>query len=154
MLAWLRAHDSHPSASELHAALLPDMPTLSLATVYRNLEILAAEGEIEEVPSSQGATRYDGNVEPHQHYHCERCDRILDVDLPVPRGLERRLRDDHGLRSSRVRIAFFGVCPACEDAAEADVSSRREEPPHRGSGPARGARFEFDSTQESSKRRE
>ena len=92
------------------------MSALSLGTVYRNLEVLVAEGEIDEVPGSMGATRYDGNVEPHHHFNCERCGRILDVDLPLPRGLTRRLADDHGLRANRVRISFFGHCPDCTES--------------------------------------
>lgn len=116
ILAWLRATDTHPTAAEVHTGLLPEMPTLSLGTVYRNLEVLVADREIDEVATGVGAARYDGNVEPHHHFHCERCGRILDVDVAVPRGLAHRLSGEHGLVSKRVRMSFFGWCPACEDA--------------------------------------
>ena len=114
ILAWLRATDTHPTAAEIHGALAPSLPALSLATVYRNLEVLVAEGEIDEVPTAVGATRYDGNVEPHHHFHCDHCGRIVDVELPVPRGVVRRLAADYGLRSERTRMDFFGRCPECE----------------------------------------
>ena len=114
ILAWLRSTDCHPTAGEIHSALLPEMPSLSLGTVYRNLEVLVAEGTVDEVASSGGAVRYDGNVEPHHHFHCERCGRILDVDLPVPRGLARRLQRERGLQARRLRIDFFGSCSTCE----------------------------------------
>jgi Fe2+ or Zn2+ uptake regulation protein len=125
ILAWLRATDIHPNAAEIHAALQPEIPALSLGTVYRNLEVLAAEGEIEEVPSAAGSARYDANLEPHHHFNCDGCGRILDVDLPVPRGLARRLAGEHGLRSRRVRISFFGLCPACESSSQAASEARR-----------------------------
>jgi Fe2+ or Zn2+ uptake regulation protein len=115
ILASLRASNSHPTAAELHQDLLPRMPALSLGTVYRNLEILVATGEAEPVPCSSGATRYDGNLEPHHHFNCERCGRIVDVALPLPRGLTRRLATEHGLRSTRVQITFHGLCPGCDD---------------------------------------
>ena len=115
ILARLRATDAHPTAAELHASLVSEMPTLSLGTVYRNLEILVEAGEADAVPCSAGATRYDGNVEPHHHFDCERCGRILDVDLPAPRGLTRRLARERGLRSKRVQITFHGLCPACDE---------------------------------------
>jgi len=108
--------DTHPTAAEIHQALLPEMSALSLGTVYRNLEVLLARGDIDEVPCSFGAARYDGNVLPHHHFNCERCGRILDVDLKVPRGLTRRLAIDHGLRSTRIRIAFFGLCSVCTES--------------------------------------
>jgi Fur family peroxide stress response transcriptional regulator len=111
--SWIQGTDTHPTAAEIHEALLPELSALSLGTVYRNLEVLIATGEVDEVPNSLGATRYDGNVEPHHHFNCERCGRILDVDIPVPRGLTRRLVRERGLRSSRVRISFFGLCATC-----------------------------------------
>jgi Fur family peroxide stress response transcriptional regulator len=112
--AWIRQTKSHPTAAEIHDALVPEMAGLSLGTVYRNLEVLVADGEVDEVASSTGATRYDGNLDPHQHFSCEGCGRIVDVDLPFPRGLAKRLESEHGLRSARVRISFFGLCAVCD----------------------------------------
>jgi Fur family peroxide stress response transcriptional regulator len=63
--SWIQQTDTHPTAAAIYEALSPEMSALSLGTVYRNLEILVAEGEIDEVPCSIGAARYDGNVEPH-----------------------------------------------------------------------------------------
>jgi Fe2+ or Zn2+ uptake regulation protein len=115
MLEWLRATDTHPTAAEIHAGLVSEIPSLSLGTVYRNLDVLVADGDIDEVPSGIGAARYDGNVEPHHHFNCESCGRIVDIDLPIPRTLTRRLAEDHGLRANRVRLSFFGICQECED---------------------------------------
>jgi Fe2+ or Zn2+ uptake regulation protein len=105
------------------------MTGLSLGTVYRNLEVLVAEGEIDEVPSALGATRYDGNVRPHHHFHCERCGRIVDLALPVPRGLTRRIEREHGLLASRVRISCFGLCATCAAMPEAGGGSTNETEP-------------------------
>jgi Fe2+ or Zn2+ uptake regulation protein len=124
MLEWLRSTDRHPTAAQIHQALLSEMPALSLGTVYRNLEILVGEGAVDEVPSSEGAARYDGNVAPHHHFNCELCGRILDVEVPVPRGLTRRLIGSHGLRARQVRISFFGLCAECEDASDASSLSQ------------------------------
>jgi len=116
MLEWLRATDRHPTAADIYVGLRPEMPSLSLATVYRNLDVLVADGQIDEVPSGVGAARYDGNVVPHHHFHCEGCGEIRDVELAIPRGLVRRLAGEHGLVSNRVRMSFFGLCPVCEIA--------------------------------------
>lgn len=124
ILEWLHATHSHPTAAEIHRALLLEMPALSLGTVYRNLEILVAQGAVDEVPSSHGASRYDGNVAPHHHFNCESCGQILDVEIPVPRGLAARLAGSHGLRARHVRISFFGRCATCEDAQNASTLSQ------------------------------
>jgi Fe2+ or Zn2+ uptake regulation protein len=115
ILRWVQQSDSHPTAADIHRALLPKTSTLSLGTVYRNLEILVADGQVDEVPSAVGATRYDGNVSPHHHFNCDQCGQIFDVDLREPPGLTRRLEDEHGLQASRLRISFSGDCPACAE---------------------------------------
>ncbi|MBC8187531.1 MAG: transcriptional repressor [Proteobacteria bacterium] len=115
ILDWVRRTETHPTAAEIHDALIPDRSDLSLGTVYRNLEILVADGDLDEVRSSSGATRYDGNRQPHHHFSCDRCGCIVDIDLPEPRGLKRRLAREHGLEASRVRISISGICQDCRD---------------------------------------
>ena len=39
---------------------------------------------------------------------------IVDVDIPMPRGLSKGLEGRHGLRARRVSISFFGLCGQCE----------------------------------------
>jgi Fe2+ or Zn2+ uptake regulation protein len=114
MLAWLRSTDCHPSASQIRDALAGESPGISLATVYRNLEVLLEEGKLREVACEGGPARYDGNLEPHHHFTCERCERIVDVDLAPPRSWTRRLADVSGLHATRVSVSFYGVCDACE----------------------------------------
>jgi Fe2+ or Zn2+ uptake regulation protein len=112
ILARLRKTDSHPTAALLHAALLPEMPRLSLATVYRNLELLVEEGQALRLAVAGGPTRYDGNLDPHHHFRCERCDAILDLDLPVSGRTFGRLRRE-GLEPRSVRIDISGLCRTC-----------------------------------------
>ena len=121
ILEHLRGSEEHPTAAQTHAALLPRMPSLSLGTVYRNLEVLVSEGVVEEVPAAGGA-RYDGNPKPHHHFICERCGAIDDLHLQAPPSLARKLRRARGRKPSRIKIDFFGLCEACEShgsAAEA-----------------------------------
>ena len=117
ILSWLRTSDAHPSAAQVHIGLARELPDLSLGTVYRNLEVLVAEGAVEEVACAGGVARYDANLEPHHHFHCERCQSIVDIDLPAPRGLVKRLAETHSLEARRASISFFGLCAACDRMA-------------------------------------
>lgn len=119
--AWLRSTDSHPTAAQILAGLSTTPgPRISLATVYRNLDLLVAEGEVREVACERGPTRYDGNLSPHHHFSCQVCGRIVDVDLDTPRGLLGRLERTHGLHADRVSITFHGHCEACKGLEAAD----------------------------------
>ncbi|HTO69374.1 MAG TPA: transcriptional repressor [Myxococcota bacterium] len=113
ILEFLRASEAHPTAAQTHQALLRELPNLSLGTVYRNLEVLVAEGVVDEVPSA-GGTRYDGNPKPHHHFICEGCGAIDDLHLVAPRSLAQKLRRARGRSASRIKIEFFGLCESCE----------------------------------------
>ncbi len=115
LLELLRGTDTHPTASLLYEQLSSEFPRLSLGTVYRNLEVLVADGVVEELESSGSAIRYDGNPTPHHHFFCDACGSIHDVELREPRGLKARLERGHGLRAERVRMSFYGLCDDCSD---------------------------------------
>ena len=79
MLAALRATTEHPTAEMLYNTLKPEYPELSLGTVYRNLSVLAEEGLVVSVAHVNGQERYDARVEPHTHFICRRCARVIDL---------------------------------------------------------------------------
>lgn len=115
ILQLLQQSDHHPTAAWIHDALLPEFPSLSLGTVYRNLEVLVSQGDVREVPVPGAATRFDGNPGLHHHFLCEACGSIEDIQIRVPPGLEARVRRKYRLRAERFRIDFYGLCHACAD---------------------------------------
>ncbi len=90
-----------------------DFPRLSLGTVYRNLDVLVSEGEIDELPSTGSLRRYHANLEQHNHFICEVCGVVQDITLPVPKQLKSSLRRNHRLSANRIRVDFFGLCVEC-----------------------------------------
>jgi len=74
------AHSSyHPSAESIHVDLIDHYPTMSLATVYKTINLLKREGEILELEFSDLGNRYDGNKPyPHPHVICAECGKIID----------------------------------------------------------------------------
>jgi Fe2+ or Zn2+ uptake regulation protein len=124
MLGWLRSTDCHPTAAQIRDALSREKSRQSLATVYRNLEVLVAEGDVREVACEHGPSRYDGNLHPHHHFTCEACDRIVDVELATPRGLIGRLAGTSRLNATRVSIHFYGLCEDCETERDTSSASR------------------------------
>src|SRR6185369_13762983 len=85
----VRATDAHPTAAFVYRRVRRRLPRVSLATVYRNLRMLAAEGFLAERADEAGM-RFDGNTGPHDHFTCLTCGRIYDVPAPAPRGARRR----------------------------------------------------------------
>ena len=113
LLEKLRSVKSHPTAEELYNMLHENMPHLSLATVYRNLEQLGKAG-IVTVLDGVGPRRYDGNASPHHHKRCSKCGRVSDLDHGELAVLDRTVAAllPH-IGCDSCRIEFSGVCSCC-----------------------------------------
>lgn len=104
----------HATAEEIYAEVHLLHPSISRATVYRNLNLLVREGLVSRVSVGRGPDRFDAVVEPHYHLHCEICGKIEDVEMEPKHDLERDLRDTHGYRILGHEVVFRGICPECK----------------------------------------
>ena len=111
------AHD-HPSAEEVHRRVRRKLPRVSLGTVYRNLQKLAAQHQIRVVQLADRAARYDGMMEEHDHFMCEQCGTVSDL---VRRRSAWPASPDLGRAGYVVRshaLTFYGLCPKCRGVAD------------------------------------
>jgi Fur family peroxide stress response transcriptional regulator len=128
---YLGRHPGHPTAEEVYRDVLERYPTLSFATVYKTLELLAEMGELRMVIVDELRRRYDMNTEPHQHAVCRQCRRIVDVREDEIGGGERLRQaleqvdlSARGFIVEGTSVEFAGLCSECARAAQA--SSRKE----------------------------
>ncbi len=110
----LDGNDAHPTADDLYAVAVAEMPSISLRTVYQTLHDLQAMGEIHAVDLGAGPIRFDPNVEDHHHLVCEVCGRAEDVHLDAGRlASTEPVVGDHGFEVSAVEVIVRGRCAAC-----------------------------------------
>jgi Fur family transcriptional regulator, peroxide stress response regulator len=108
--------DSHPSVETVYAAVKPNFPTTSLATVYKTIALLKEVGEVFEIGFGEGSNRYDVRMpEPHPHLVCLKCRCILDADLDSLAHLTEILAASTGFRILGHRLDFYGLCPDCRE---------------------------------------
>jgi Fur family transcriptional regulator, ferric uptake regulator len=120
----VRASEAHPSAAVVYRLVRRRLPRVSLATVYRNLRMLAAEGLLVERADLAGM-RFDGNTAPHDHFTCVACRRIYDVPVLGARGVRARVASHTGFEVLTQRIEFYGRCGACRRAGGSTRSPAR-----------------------------
>jgi len=113
----LAASREHPSAEQIHHAVQRKQPSLSLATVYKNLEALKAIGAVADVNPLHEQARYEaalpgaGAGRPHHHLVCVSCKKVRDLH---DRGLDGlRIADAQGFSVRAVRVQAEGLCPEC-----------------------------------------
>ena len=115
ILKILAASEGHPSATQIHEQLRGQFPTMSLATVYKTLNILKEMGEVLELGFGDGDNRYDGNMPfPHPHLICINCRQIIDPEVPEFRALAQHIATISGFQIVSHRLDFFGICPDCQ----------------------------------------
>jgi Fur family peroxide stress response transcriptional regulator len=123
ILEFLESDTSHPSAEDIHRALAPRFPTMSLSTVYNALKDLRREGRVSEIIVEPGRSRFDPKPERHHHIVCLACRKIVDCRPNVP--VELAPDDAQSFDIVRSQVDFFGYCPECR--AKSKTKKMRKE---------------------------
>ncbi|MGO5211312.1 Fur family transcriptional regulator [Parafannyhessea sp. LCP21S3_E6] len=113
VLEEVRSRCDHPTAEQIYQSVHERDPRMSQATVYRNLHLLAEEGEILSI-KAPGVEHFDLRRDAHPHMVCTRCGSV--VDVPIPLGdadLDGRAAAATGWQVLDHAVIFRGVCPAC-----------------------------------------
>jgi len=114
ILDCIRSTKVHPSAEWVFSQLKPQIPDLSLGTVYRNLSLFRQQGEIISVGTVHGVERFNGNTAPHVHFICTGCGAVLDLEkMAVPNELITTAAGCVGGRVHECQLTFTGTCDAC-----------------------------------------
>ena len=103
----------HATAEEVYQAIHTQHPTISKATVYRNLQAFAQQGDLVPLQIEGDATRYDHRLMQHYHFVCKRCDAIFDVDISPVEHINQNVQEQYGFEVDTHEIVFRGICPTC-----------------------------------------
>jgi len=110
----LSSSNKHPSASTIHRKIKRYYPNISLGTVNSTLLVFAKIGLARVVESSGDPKRFDPNLEPHHHFRCIKCGKIIDFqssmydDIAVPVEIEEKFV----VLGKKVRLD--GLCGRCK----------------------------------------
>ena len=107
----LKCRCDHPTADMIYQSARDIEPNISLGTVYRNLKLLADEGEILTLETEDKKLHYDGDTSRHSHFICSKCGKI--IDLFKPSKLPDEL-NDLGLTVTGEKCVYYGFCTDCK----------------------------------------
>jgi Fur family ferric uptake transcriptional regulator len=108
----------HPTAEELHRIVRERLPKISIATVYRNLELLSEEGMIWKMNVGGAQRRFDATTANHYHIRCAVCGRVDDLHMEVVPSMEEAARKASGYAVLCHTVEFAGICPTCGAAVD------------------------------------
>jgi Fur family transcriptional regulator, peroxide stress response regulator len=108
----------HPSPEALYEVVRKAIPSISLATVYKNLKTFEEHGLIREVSPHHRSARFETNPAPHHHLICLRCKAIVDVPASDIEPVRLRKRAPAGFRVERYNVEMIGYCGNCAKQIE------------------------------------
>jgi Fur family peroxide stress response transcriptional regulator len=103
----------HPTAQRVYDEVKKVHPTVSLATVYKTLQILTEHGLIQELDLPESQARFDSYVEPHINLVCMRCGNIQDFDDDAAQELVERVAARAEFTGTGQRLDVYGICKTC-----------------------------------------
>lgn len=103
---------SHPTADQIYERVRKDMPHISLGTVYRNLQKLAADGKLQ-ILTIDRTQHFDPLLKKHPHFICENCGKVYDVTLDRSDEAAPVLSPDTGFTVTSHQLSLYGTCEMC-----------------------------------------
>jgi Fur family peroxide stress response transcriptional regulator len=103
----------HPTAQKVYRDVKRLQPTVSLATVYKTLQVLKELHLIQQLPLPQGETRFDSNVSPHLNAICLQCGDVTDVKDQSLSNVVSRAASKTKFKVTEQRFDLYGICAKC-----------------------------------------
>lgn len=100
------------SAQELHSKLQARGDSVGLATVYRNLQAMAADGDVDVLRTDDGECVYRSCATDAHHHHlvCRECGRTVEVEGPAVERWATEVASRNGFTDVTHTIELFGTC--------------------------------------------
>jgi Fur family ferric uptake transcriptional regulator len=106
--------DGFHSAQEVHARLRTSGDGVGLSTVYRAVQALADDGELDSIRTDSGEALYRRcSTQHHHHLVCRNCGRTVEVAGPTVEAWADRVAGEHGFADISHTLEIVGTCSAC-----------------------------------------
>lgn len=110
---FLAERKDHPTAETVYRNVRDRCPNISLATVYRNLSLLADTGEIARLRVGDGTDHFDADTSPHYHFVCRECGAVIDVKTERMDSVADCVKEDFDGKIEGHITYFYGICGGC-----------------------------------------
>ncbi len=103
----------HLNIDEIYLSLQNRFPSISLATIYKNINTMIDISFLNEVKIPQQKSVYELTKKEHSHVVCSRCNQIVDIELDILAIYNQASAlTNYTLHTNH--IVFNGVCPNCK----------------------------------------
>lgn len=123
IMDFLIQHPVHPTVEDVYQALCTQVPTLSRTTVYNTLRMLSDKKAAQMITIDDHRVCYDGNTNPHVHFFCKTCGKVIDLmEEAAPILQEEKIVEGNLILEKQ--LYYKGICADCrKKLAEKEMSA-------------------------------
>jgi Fur family transcriptional regulator, peroxide stress response regulator len=110
----MKTMHGHPSPEEVYARVKKKVPSISLATVYKNIHLFVESGVFREVSMHHGSLRVEMNDKAHHHMVCLKCKTITDIGEKELGLVSKSDKLPGGFLVERYAVDVIGICAKCQ----------------------------------------
>lgn len=110
----VKSSKGHLTVDDIYREVKKKNPTISVATVYKVLELLEKIGEVQSIGQVNGKTVYDANTAVHVHLHCINCNKVEDIESNLTKKLIKEIRNKTKRKIIAQSINFYAYCSDCQ----------------------------------------
>lgn len=118
--SYLLSTKSHPTAEIVYENIQKTFPNISLGTIYRNLNFLVEHGYALQIDCGDGTLHFDGTTDPHNHFYCRICHRLIDLDMDSIEHINKTAASNFDGIIEGHSVLFHGVCGQCRQHTSKD----------------------------------
>ncbi|HHB95141.1 MAG TPA: transcriptional repressor [Campylobacterales bacterium] len=101
----------HFNIDEIYEDVKEHYPTLSLATIYKNIILMVKQGVIIEVPMNGEKSKYELKKDDHIHLICQSCGEIRDTEISKEK---EQILSIESFQLKKAQINLYGICEKCQ----------------------------------------
>jgi len=105
--------NGHMNIDELYKKLLEKFPSISLATIYKNINAMVEKVFLNEVKIPEAKSVYELSKEEHSHLVCSSCGKIEDIIIETSL-LEDSIKNQSSFQVKSTDVVFKGICKSCQ----------------------------------------
>ncbi|OIP53778.1 MAG: transcriptional repressor [Helicobacteraceae bacterium CG2_30_36_10] len=105
--------DGHISIESLYAVMIEKFTSISLATIYKNINLMVENSFIQEVKIPHAKSVYELTKDTHSHIVCEKCGKVNDVSLDLSTIIDNATKQSN-FKIDKTDLVLSGVCKGCQ----------------------------------------
>ncbi len=103
----------HISIEELFTFIRKDFSSISIATLYKNINFMLEVNILKEVKIPNSKSKYEILKDEHSHMVCRKCQKLEDITLCLD-GVIEHASEKSGYSFDENALVLSGVCPQCQ----------------------------------------